>query len=181
MSLIFGISEETKKEHLVKAALEAVCFQTRDILEAMNQDCGIPLTKLLVDGGMTVNSYAMQLQADLCGIPVVHPWMFEATALGAAMAAGSAEGIDVWDLKNMQPVPSDTYLPAISDDERDLRYAKWKMAIHRSIGWDLEASPNSSQNNNSSNGTDNILKLMPCGVFLMSSISLILLSQHFTC
>ncbi|XP_046677029.1 glycerol kinase-like [Homalodisca vitripennis] len=179
--LIFGISEETKKEHLVKAALEAVCFQTRDILEAMNQDCGIPLTKLLVDGGMTVNSYAMQLQADLCGIPVVHPWMFEATALGAAMAAGSAEGIDVWDLKNMQPVPSDTYLPAISDDERDLRYAKWKMAIHRSIGWDLEASPNSSQNNNSSNGTDNILKLMPCGVFLMSSISLILLSQHFTC
>lgn len=54
----------------MRAALEAVCFQTRDILEAMNRDCGIPLTKLLVDGGMTVNNYAMQMQADLCGIPV---------------------------------------------------------------------------------------------------------------
>lgn len=55
---------------IVRAALEAVCFQTRDILDAMNKDCGIPLTKLLVDGGMTANNYVMQLQADLCGIPV---------------------------------------------------------------------------------------------------------------
>jgi glycerol kinase len=70
LRVICGFTEDTKREHIVQAALEAVCFQTRDILEAMNQDCGIPLTKLLVDGGMTVNAYAMQLQADLCGIPV---------------------------------------------------------------------------------------------------------------
>jgi glycerol kinase len=69
-SVICGLTEETTKEHIVKAAMEAVCFQTRDILEAMNQDCGIPLQKLLVDGGMTANNYIMQLQADLCGIPV---------------------------------------------------------------------------------------------------------------
>lgn len=69
-SVICGITEETTNVAIVRAALEAVCFQTRDILDAMNKDCGIPLTKLLVDGGMTVNSYMMQLQADLCGIPV---------------------------------------------------------------------------------------------------------------
>lgn len=69
-SIICGLSEDTNQGHIVRAALEAVCFQTRDILEAMNRDCGIPLTKLLVDGGMTVNNYAMQMQADLCGIPV---------------------------------------------------------------------------------------------------------------
>ena len=69
-SIIWGMTEQTSKKHLVKAALEAVCFQTRDILEAMNKDCGIPLLKLLVDGGMTNNDFVMQQQADLCGIPV---------------------------------------------------------------------------------------------------------------
>jgi glycerol kinase len=69
-SVICGITEDTTNVAIVRAALEAVCFQTRDILDAMNKDCGIPLTKLLVDGGMTVNNYVMQLQADLCGIPV---------------------------------------------------------------------------------------------------------------
>lgn len=69
-SVICGITEDTTDVAIVRAALEAVCFQTRDILVAMNKDCGIPLTKLLVDGGMTTNNYVMQLQADLCGIPV---------------------------------------------------------------------------------------------------------------
>lgn len=68
--MICGLTEETSKGLIVKAALEAVCFQTRDILEAMNQDAGIPLTKLLVDGGMTSNNTMMHLQADLSGIPV---------------------------------------------------------------------------------------------------------------
>ncbi|KAL1124512.1 hypothetical protein AAG570_001138, partial [Ranatra chinensis] len=115
-SVICGMTEQTCKSHLVKAALEAVCFQTRDILESMSKDCGASLTRLLVDGGMTGNDYVMQLQADLCGIPVMRPLMTETTALGAAMAAGSAQGIDVWDLKNVQPVPSDIFLPSISDN-----------------------------------------------------------------
>lgn len=69
-SVICGLTESTRPEHLIRATLEAVCYQTRDILEAMALDCGFPLTKLLVDGGMTANNLLMQLQADLCGIPV---------------------------------------------------------------------------------------------------------------
>lgn len=69
-SVVCGLTEETKPGHLVRAALESVCYQIRDILEAMTLDCGYPLTKLLVDGGMTANDLLMQLQADLCGIPV---------------------------------------------------------------------------------------------------------------
>lgn len=115
-SVICGLTEETSKKHIVKAAMEAVCFQTRDILEAMNRDCGIPLQKLLVDGGMTVNNYIMQLQADLCGIPVVRPTMTETTALGAAMMAGMAEGVKVWDLVNTPKIVSDVFYPTISED-----------------------------------------------------------------
>lgn len=65
-----GITEDTQRGHIIRAALEAVCFQTRDILEAMNKDCGMPLTKLQVDGGMTKNNLLMQLQSDLIGISV---------------------------------------------------------------------------------------------------------------
>ncbi|KAL0273986.1 UNVERIFIED_CONTAM: hypothetical protein PYX00_006532 [Menopon gallinae] len=138
-SVICGLTEGTSKHHIVKAAIEAVCFQTRDILEAMNKDCGIPLQKLLVDGGMTVNNYIMQLQADLCGISVVRPTMTETTALGAAMMAGMAEGIKVWDLVNTPKVVYDVFRPTLSDDERDVRYRKWKMAIDRSLNWDTGA------------------------------------------
>jgi glycerol kinase len=90
--IICGITEETKKEHIVRASLEAVCFQVRDILDAMNNDSGIPLLKLKVDGGMTANQYLMQWQADLVGLEVIKPLMAETTALGAAMAAGRAVG-----------------------------------------------------------------------------------------
>lgn len=68
--IICGITEDTQRGHIIRASMEAVCFQVRDILEAMHKDCGIPLTKLQVDGGMTCNNLLMQLQADLVGIPV---------------------------------------------------------------------------------------------------------------
>lgn len=74
-SVICGLTDETKPEHFIKAALEAVAFQTRDILEAMALDCGFSQSKLLVDGGMTVNNYLMQIQADYCGIPVGLCWI----------------------------------------------------------------------------------------------------------
>ncbi|XP_024080435.1 glycerol kinase-like isoform X2 [Cimex lectularius] len=135
-SVICGITEETSKANIIRAALEAVCFQTRDILEAMNKDCGIPLKTLLVDGGMTNNDFLMQQLADIVGIPVIRPSMLETTALGAAMAAGAAKGIEVWNLKNLHSfIPVDTYLPEINDDERDYRYSRWKMAIQRSLNW----------------------------------------------
>lgn len=78
---ICGLSEETTSEHIVRATLEAICFQVRDILESMRKDCGIPMTKLMVDGGMTANNLFLQLQADLVGINVVRAKMQETTAL----------------------------------------------------------------------------------------------------
>ncbi|GLH10892.1 Putative ribulose kinase [Gryllus bimaculatus] len=137
-SVICGLTEETPKAAIVKAAMEAVCFQTRDIMDVMNQECGIPLRTLLVDGGMTANNLIMQMQSDLCGVPVVRPLMTETTALGAAMAAGYAEGINVWELKGHQGVPKDYFYPTITEDERDIRYSRWKMAIKRSLNWQPE-------------------------------------------
>uniref|UniRef100_A0A1B6D1V9 Probable glycerol kinase n=1 Tax=Clastoptera arizonana TaxID=38151 RepID=A0A1B6D1V9_9HEMI len=185
-SVICGLTFDTTKENLIQSTLEAVCFQTRDILEAMNQDCGIPLTKLLVDGGMTVNKYVMQMQADFCGIPVVRPLMTETTALGAAMAAGSADGINVWNLKTIQPVPSDTFLPTISEDERDIKYSNWKKAIKRSLGWDLAAAKKEQIRSLSEvsflttelKKPTNLLSIVPGSIFVMTAISLLLSSQY---
>lgn len=79
--ILCGLTEEVQKGHIVRAALEAVCFQVRDILEAMHSDCGVPLAKLKVDGGMTANRLLLQLQADLIGLSVIKPAMVETTAL----------------------------------------------------------------------------------------------------
>lgn len=87
--IICGITDLTERGHIVVAALESVCFQVKDILDAMNMECGIPLTKLKVDGGMTNNSKLMQWQSDLIGLEVIKPSMIETTALGAAMFAGN--------------------------------------------------------------------------------------------
>uniref|UniRef100_A0A8D8YCE8 Glycerol kinase n=2 Tax=Cacopsylla melanoneura TaxID=428564 RepID=A0A8D8YCE8_9HEMI len=105
----------------------------------MRKDAGISLINLQVDGGMTANNHLMQIQADLCGIPVVRPQMVETTALGAAMAAGYAEGVKVWDLENSSS-QFDTFTPKITDAEREYRYARWKMAIQRSLGWDISSA-----------------------------------------
>uniref|UniRef100_A0A182J2M5 Probable glycerol kinase n=1 Tax=Anopheles atroparvus TaxID=41427 RepID=A0A182J2M5_ANOAO len=136
--VICGITEDTQRGHIVRAALEAICFQVRDILDAMNNDCGTPLQKLKVDGGMTVNASMMQWQADLIGLDVLKPTFVETTALGAAMVAGRAVG--KWDIENVSIESSCTsYKPQISEDERDMRYSKWKMAIERSFGWENNA------------------------------------------
>ncbi|XP_050593373.1 glycerol kinase-like isoform X2 [Bombus affinis] len=116
-SVICGITEDTNSTHIIKAALQAICFQTRDILEAMKEDTGLILSKLLVDGAMTTNNLLMQMQADICGIPVVRPLMCETTALGVAIAAGNADGIRKWDVKIDAAVPSDTFLPSITEND----------------------------------------------------------------
>ncbi|KAJ9585126.1 hypothetical protein L9F63_003078 [Diploptera punctata] len=141
----------------------------------MNQDCGIPLTKLLVDGGMTANNYVMQLQADLCGIPVVRPLMTETTALGAAMAAGSAEGIGVWNLHEMTAVGCDTFKPSISEDERDVRYSRWKMAIERSFGWAYEDKDTEITEEERE---QRILSSIPAGIFIITTLGLLMLAKQ---
>ncbi|XP_060520451.1 glycerol kinase isoform X2 [Cylas formicarius] len=133
--VIVGISEDTQASHIVRATLDAVCFQTRDILEAMNKDCKSHLTHLQVDGGMTANTLLMQLQSDLTGITVIKPEMAESTCLGAAMVAGAAVG--VWDLNAPMELPSQVWEPKLNDDERDMRYSKWNMAIEKAMGWDV--------------------------------------------
>ncbi|XP_015521162.2 glycerol kinase isoform X1 [Neodiprion lecontei] len=173
--IICGLTAFTTKQHIIRAALEAVCFQTRDILEAMHKDCGFPLTKLNTDGKMTTNNLLMQLQADLCGTPVFRSTVPDITALGVAMAAGHAEGIDVWELEGeeVETVPTDTFLPTTTPEERDARYTKWKMAVQRSLGW--------STSKMSDQMTDERYKMLasiPASWFLLTSFILLRLSKY---
>ncbi|CAH3186733.1 unnamed protein product [Porites evermanni] len=137
--VIIGLTQFTNKAHIARATLEATCFQTRELLDAMNMDCGIPLTSLQVDGGMTINNLLMQLQADILGISVVRPTMPETTALGAAMAAGMAKGVDVWKVnpEDKSQINTDVFEPAVDPAERDRHYAKWKKAVKRTMKWEV--------------------------------------------
>ncbi|XP_053482353.1 glycerol kinase isoform X1 [Ictalurus furcatus] len=136
--IICGLTQFTNRNHLAFAALEAVCFQTREVLDAMTRDSGASLTQLQVDGGMTANKLLMQLQADILCIPVVKPSMSETTALGAAMAAGAAEGVNVWSLnpEDMTCVVFEKYQPQIKPEESEFRYARWKKAVQKAMNWE---------------------------------------------
>uniref|UniRef100_A0A8D1S2F1 glycerol kinase n=1 Tax=Sus scrofa TaxID=9823 RepID=A0A8D1S2F1_PIG len=146
--IICGLTQFTNRCHIAFAALEAVCFQTREILDAMNRDCGMPLRHLQVDGGMTNNKILMQLQADILYIPVVKPSMPETTALGAAMAAGAAEGVGVWSLdpEDMSAVTVERFEPQINAEESEIRYSTWKKAVMKSMGWVTTQSSESGKN-----------------------------------
>ncbi|KAH9514969.1 Glycerol kinase 3, partial [Bulinus truncatus] len=168
--IICGLTQFTNKRHIARAALEAVCFQTKEILNAMNKDSGINLTSLRVDGGMTVNSLLMQIQADLLGIQVVRPSMTEATALGAAMAAGVAEGVNVWkSLDSLAPITSDVFEPSISLRDREDRFTKWRAAISRSMHWDTAGRTERAKSD--------FWDFMAPGFFIWSSFGLILISH----
>ncbi|KAJ7376770.1 hypothetical protein OS493_032504 [Desmophyllum pertusum] len=142
--VIIGLTQFTNKAHIARATLEAVCFQTRELLDAMNMDCGIPLASLQVDGGMTVNNLLMQLQADILGISVVRPTMPETTALGAAMAAGMAKGVDVWTIRpeDKSQITTDLFEPAVDPHDRDRHYARWKKAVQRTMKWEVNDDEN---------------------------------------
>ncbi|XP_032746113.1 glycerol kinase [Rattus rattus] len=156
------------------AALEAVCFQTREILDAMNRDCGIPLSHLQVDGGMTSNKILMQLQADILYIPVVKPSMPETTALGAAMAAGAAEGVGVWSLEpeDLSAVTMERFEPQINAEESEIRYSTWKKAVMKSIGWVTTQSPES--------GDPSIFCSLPLGFFIVSSMVMLIGARYIS-
>ncbi|XP_071449832.1 glycerol kinase 3-like [Hetaerina americana] len=174
--VLCGLTQHTSKAQVARAALESICFQTRDILEAMDKDSGMPLQKLQVNGGMTSNSLLMQLQADLIGIPVVRQVLAEITSLGAAIAAGSAEGINVWSLeefKKHQGSASETFVPSISADEKDVRYNKWKMAVDRSLGW---AAPKKSPK--MTDERYRLLASIPFSLYFISTFGLIVLAAE---
>jgi glycerol kinase len=134
--VIAGLTRFHTKAHLARATLEAICFQTRAVLDAMVQDSGAPLQELKVDGGATANALLMQLQADILGVPVVRPVVTETTALGAAYAAGLAVGM--WpgtDALRRQWKVDRRWQPQWSDDQRHTAYRGWQKAVDRSLGW----------------------------------------------
>ena len=133
---IVGLSRFNTKAHLARATLEAICFQTRAVLDAMVQDSGVRLEVLKVDGGATVNDTLMQLQADVLGVPVVRPVVAETTALGAAYAAGLAVGFwkDLDDLRDNWRMDK-RWEPTWSADQRDAAFAGWEKAVTRTLDW----------------------------------------------
>ena len=138
---IVGLTRGSGRAQLVRAAVESMAFQTRDVVEAMERDTGAPLRELRVDGGAAVMDVLCQLQADLLGIPVRRPRQTETTALGAAFLAGLGAGI--WkdaDLEKFWKLDRE-FEPTMSRDEAASMQAQWRRAVERSRGWATDAQP----------------------------------------
>ncbi len=133
---IVGLSRFNTNAHLARATLEAICYQSRDVSEAMEQDSGVHLEVLKVDGGVTANDLAMQLQADILGVPVSRPVVAETTALGAAYAAGLATGF--WSTTEELRAnwnESKRWQPQWTEEQRASGYHGWKKAVERTLNW----------------------------------------------
>jgi glycerol kinase len=133
---IVGLSRFNTNAHLARATLESISYQTRDVVEAMEQDSGVHLDVLRVDGGITANELAMQIQADVLGVPVSKPVVAETTALGAAYAAGLAVGF--W--KSTDELVSNwnedkRWEPQADEAGRAKGYRNWKKAVDRTLNW----------------------------------------------
>jgi glycerol kinase len=131
---IFGLTRGTSPEHLVRAALEAMCYQTRDVLEAMRKDSKLKIRSLKVDGGAVVNNFLCQFQADILGVDVIRPELIETTSLGAAYLAGI--GIGYW--KNTDEVKKywsvdRIFSPEMSRDMAQALYKGWHEAVKRTL------------------------------------------------
>jgi glycerol kinase len=133
---IVGLSRGTTAAHIARATVEAMAFQSRDLIDAMQQDSGVKLAQLKVDGGASINNSLMQFQADLLEVPVLRPVVAETTALGAAYLAGLAVGY--WE--NLDDVSRNWQLerrfaPAMAAADRNRRYEQWQRAVERAKGW----------------------------------------------
>jgi glycerol kinase len=134
--VIVGLTRYATRAHLVRATLEAICYQTREVVDATAADTQLALSRLRVDGGASKNDVLMQLQSDILGVPVVRPTVSETTALGAAYVAGLAQG--VWD--SLEAVAEHwavdrVFEPRWTAAQRDDGYAAWKRAVERTRGW----------------------------------------------
>lgn len=133
---IFGITRGTKREHLVRATLESIAYQSKDVITAMEEDAGFALSNLRVDGGACANNFLMQFQADMLDVEVDRPVTLESTALGAAYLAGLAVGY--W--KSMEEIFSDMriekrFIPCMEKKIREKNYRYWRRAVERTMGW----------------------------------------------
>jgi glycerol kinase len=134
--VIVGLTRAATKAHLARAALEAICYQTREIMDAMSADSGVPLAQMRVDGGITNNALCMQMQADILGIEISRPVIVETTALGAAYAAGLTVGFwkDRAEISG-QWKESHRWSPTTSVEQREHGFANWRRAIERTLNW----------------------------------------------
>lgn len=134
--VIVGLSRYSTNAHLARATLESICYQTRDVVAAMQADSGVELDVLRVDGGVTANELCMQIQADFLGVPVSRPVVAETTALGAAYAAGLAVGFwNSTDELEQNWQEGKRWQPALGEEEREKGYARWKKAVERTLNW----------------------------------------------
>ena len=133
---IVGLTRGSGRAQIVRATLESIAYQTRDVVAAMSADAGLTLDRLRVDGGAVANNFLMQFQADILGVPVDRPAVTETTALGAAYLAGLATGF--WESQEeiaQQWQLERTFEPAMPADQRESLYARWQAAVERSRGW----------------------------------------------
>jgi glycerol kinase len=133
---IVGLTRGSNRAHIVRATLESIAYQTRDVVEAVERDSGVTLSELRVDGGAAANDLLLQIQADVLGRDVVRPAVLETTALGAAYLAGLAVGF--W--RNKAEIAGNwredrRFSPRMAAAEREERYAGWKRAVERAKGW----------------------------------------------
>jgi glycerol kinase len=136
---ILGLTRGATRNHIIRATLESIAYQTRDILEIMRSDSGIELKELRVDGGASANDFLMQFQADILGNPVERPEIIETTALGAAYLAGLAVGF--WKDQSMvaqRCKVNRKFQPYMSKDKREILYKGWKKAVQRAMLWDKD-------------------------------------------
>ena len=133
-AMMVGLTRGTGRNHIIRAALESIAYQTHDVLHAMTEDTGIPLTALSVDGGAARNNFLMQFQADVIGCPVLRPALFETTALGAARLAGLAVGL--WtDLSTFgaHADQNEAFMPALPEDQRRALMRGWWDAVEKCL------------------------------------------------
>jgi glycerol kinase len=138
---VVGLTRYVNRAHLVRATLESICYQTKEVADAMEADSGVKLTTLKVDGGAVKNDFLMQLQADILGVDVIRPTVQETTSLGAAYGAGLATGF--WTTldelrKNWQV--DKVFKPKSTEQQREQGLAGWKKAVERTLNW-VEKEP----------------------------------------
>jgi glycerol kinase len=136
---IVGLTRGANRNHIVRATLESIAYQTRDVLQAMQEDSGINLQALKVDGGAVANNFLMQFQSDILGVPVDRPEVTETTALGAAYLAGLAVGFwnDKQEIAKKWNVDR-TFNPGMEEELKEGKYKGWKKAVNRALKWELE-------------------------------------------
>jgi glycerol kinase len=132
---VVGLTRGSTRAHLARAALEAIAYQSRDVLDTVRRESGVPLTTLRVDRGAAANDFLCQFQADVLGVEVLRPAVTETTGLGAAYLAGVGAGLwksrelaSRWQLERK-------FTPAMPDDARERAYAGWRRAVERARGW----------------------------------------------